>query len=441
MSTSETICALASSSGNASVAIIRISGPKSLSIAQLITKTSLKPRYAHFTSFYDENDQAIDQGISIYFKAPHSFTGEDVVELQPHGNPYVCQQILQQATQQGARLAIAGEFSERAFLNGKLDLTQLEAIADLISSGSQQAARSAVQSMQGKFSEQVNILLQQLIQIRTHIEASLDFADEDIETETRRAVTKKVVQLKQQINELSKLAKHGAQLQKGYTVVLTGSPNVGKSSLFNALCGEDRAIVTDIPGTTRDVVSADLNINGVPIRLLDTAGIRDHAELIEREGIARAQFALEGADVVIKMFDASRLNSNNEFTNDSDNLLTVVNKCDLVDGHINFSKSVVKISVKTGEGLDILRKELQRVLHIQPSERQAPFSARTRHLEALQRCLKQVELAEQQLNESSPLELAAEECRLAQQILSEITGEFTPDDLLDYVFREFCIGK
>jgi len=211
--------------------------------------------------------------------------------------------------------------------------------------------------------------------------------------------------------------------------------------LFNALCGEDRAIVTDIPGTTRDVVSADLNINGVPIRLLDTAGIRDHAELIEREGIARAQFALEGADVVIKMFDASRLNSNNEFTNDSDNLLTVVNKCDLVDGHINFSKSVVKISVKTGEGLDILRKELQRVLHIQPSERQAPFSARTRHLEALQSCLKQVELAEQQLNESSPLELAAEECRLAQQILSEITGEFTPDDLLDYVFREFCIGK
>lgn len=441
MSATETICALASSSGNASVAIIRISGPKSLSIAQHITKKSLKPRYAHFTSFYDENDQAIDQGISIYFKAPFSFTGEDVVELQPHGNPYVCQQIMQQLTQHGARHAIAGEFSERAFINGKLDLTQLEAIADLISSGSQQAARSAVQSMQGKFSQQVNKLLLQLIQIRTHIEASLDFAEEDIETETREVVTKKLAQLKQHTHELFASAQQGARLQKGYTVVLTGSPNVGKSSLFNALCGNDRAIVTDIPGTTRDVVSVDIELNGVSIRLLDTAGIREEAEQIEKEGIARAQSALESADIVVQMFDASRLDVNHQFVTPMANHLVVVNKMDLLNQQLSFSDQVVGVSAKTGEGLDLLREKLQQVLHIQPADQQAPFSARSRHLDALQRCLSQIDMAETQLNNAMPLELAAEECRLAQQILSEITGEFTPDDLLDYVFREFCIGK
>ncbi len=441
MSITETICALATSQGNASVAIIRLSGPQSLAIAENVTKTSLKPRYAHFVSFYSGDNQVIDQGIVIYFPAPSSFTGEEVVELHPHGNPYVCDQILRDLAERGARLAIAGEFSERAFINGKLDLTQLEAIADLISSSSQQAAKSAVQSMQGKFSQHVNELLQQLILIRTHIEASLDFSDEDIETETREVVQRKLQILKQQIAELFEVAKKGAQLHKGYTVVLTGSPNVGKSSLFNALCAENRAIVTNIPGTTRDIVSVELNFNGVPIRLLDTAGIRDNPELVEQEGITRAQTAIQSADVVVEMFDVTTLEENHHFSTESANHVMVVNKSDLLEKKLRFPKHIICISAKTGEGLDHLRASIQQVLDIQPADQQVPFSARTRHLHALQRCLQQLDLAGEQLKFTTPLELAAEELRVAQQVLSEITGEFTPDDLLDYVFREFCIGK
>lgn len=441
MSVTETICALATSSGNASVAIIRLSGPKSLSIAQQLTNKSLKPRYAHLASFYDENNRVIDQGIAIYFPAPHSFTGEDVVELQPHGNPYVCQQIIETLSQKGARHAIAGEFSERAFTNGKLDLTQLEAIADLITSGSQQAARAAVQSMQGKFSQHVNELQQQLIQIRTHIEASLDFAEEDIETETRDVVQTKLELLKQQLLELFELAEQGAQLQKGFTIVLTGAPNVGKSSLFNALCAEDRVIVTNIPGTTRDVVSVDLQLSGVAIRLLDTAGIRDDAEQVELEGIVRAQSAMQNADLIIEIFDSSVIAADYEFESPSKHKLLVVNKTDLLNKDIIFPDHVVSISVKTGQGIEQLRQKIQHMLHIQPTDQQTPFSARARHLNALERCLQQIELAREQLTSAVALELAAEELRLAQQILSEITGEFTPDDLLDYVFREFCIGK
>lgn len=441
MSTTETICALASPNGNASVAVIRLSGPKSLSIAQAITKKTLKPRYAHFVSFYDSRDQVIDQGICIYFPAPNSFTGEQVVEFQPHGNPFVCQQMIYNITQLGARLALAGEFSERAFLNGKLDLTQLEAIADLISSGSQQAARSAVQSMRGVFSQQINQLLQQLIQVRTHIEASLDFAEEDIETETRTAVKSKLEAISQQVLDIFEIAQKGAQLQKGYTVVLTGSPNVGKSSLFNALCKQDRAIVTNIPGTTRDVVSVDLQLNGVPIRLLDTAGIRDDAELVEQEGIARAQSAMQTADLVIQLFDGTTLNKDQVFETETNNLIQVVNKEDLLLGDITLPNNVLLISAKNGQGLEQLRQQITQALNIQAPEQQPPFSARMRHIDALERCLSQLKLATDQLNSEAPLELAAEELRLAQQILSEITGEFTPDDLLDYVFREFCIGK
>jgi tRNA modification GTPase len=441
VSSSETICALATPIGNASVAIIRVSGPQALEIAKVVTHKALAPRYAHFSHFFDHNEDVIDQGIAIYFPAPNSFTGEDVVELQPHGNPYVCQQIINRINKQGARQALAGEFSERAFINGKLDLTQLEAIADLITSGSEQAAKSAVQSMQGKFSEQVNEILKQLIQIRTHIEASLDFAEEDIETEAREIVSKKLKELSLQVTELFDLAQKGAQLQKGFTIVLTGSPNVGKSSLFNALCAQDRAIVTNIPGTTRDVVSIDMQLNGVPIRLLDTAGIREHAEQVEQEGIARAQSAIEMADAIIHVHDVTEISVEHPFESVNKNEITVINKSDLLAGEFQQSKKAILISAKTGQGLDNLRKEIQQLLQIQPLDQQAPFSARARHLDALRRCLEHFEQALQQINLMSPLELAAEELRIAQQILGEITGEFTPDDLLDYVFREFCIGK
>ena len=440
MATTETICALATPNGNASVGIIRVSGPHARDIAKQITHIELIPRYAHFTSFFDYEDVTIDQGIAIFFPAPHSFTGEDVVEIQPHGNPFICERIIRTLNALGARMALPGEFSERAFINGKLDLTQLEAIADLIASGSELAAKSAVLSMQGKFSEKVNEILQQLIQLRTHIEASLDFSEEDIEIETRAVVGKKLAALDESIADLFVLAEKGVKLQKGTTIVLTGSPNVGKSSLFNALCADDRAIVTNIPGTTRDIVSVDIEINGMPIRLLDTAGIRERAELVEQEGISRAQAAIESSDLVIHVYDCQEDHEEINQKNEKDSL-SVINKIDLITDDAKFKNKGVLISAKTGFGLDNLRDEIIQRLSIFPSEQLAPFSARNRHVEALSNSRKHILAGIEHIDNQSSLELAAEELRLAQQQLSEITGEFTPDDLLDYVFREFCIGK
>ena len=440
MTTTDTICALATPNGNASVAIIRISGPKALAIAKYATQSELSPRYAHLTSFYDHEGEVIDQGIALFFPAPHSFTGEDVVEFQPHGNPFICENIIRTLNQLGVRLALPGEFSERAFLNGKLDLAQLEAIADLITSGSEQAARSAVLSMQGIFSEKVNEVLQQLIQLRTHIEASLDFSEEDIETETRTIVVKKLEGLNNTLENLFVLAHQGVKLQQGVTIVLTGSPNVGKSSLFNTLCAEERAIVTNIPGTTRDVVAADIDLNGVPVRLLDTAGIREQAETIEKEGISRAQSAIDAADVVVHVYDAQYLKENHNVDNHHDHI-TVINKIDLIDDCESLTNVGLLISAKTGEGVSDLRHAIERKLNLFPSEQQAPFSARNRHLDALSKSRSHITNSLNHIDNQSPLELAAEELRLAQLQLSEITGEFTPDDLLDYVFREFCIGK
>lgn len=445
MSRQDTICALATPAGHAGVAVIRISGPAALHISQQLTHKKLQVRYAHLSQFFDQDDRVIDQGLAIYFPKPHSFTGEEIVELHPHGNPYICQQLLTRLTQLGARLAIAGEFSERAFLNGKLDLTQLEAIADLIVSGSEQAAKSAVLSMQGKFSEQVNDILQQLILIRTHIEASLDFADEDIELETREKIAQLITQLQSQLDHIIEVAKQGAKLQQGATLVLTGKPNVGKSSLFNALCTQNRAIVTDIPGTTRDVVGMDIDIHGVTLRLLDTAGIREQAEAVEKEGIARAHLAMQNADCVIHVFDRA-LSDDEEIqqTLTQPHAITVINKADLLsedtppDGDVD---SALYISAKTGAGLDALKQKIMQVLGLQSMDQQPPFSARLRHIEALTRAADAIDMARQQIDSDTPLELSAEECRTAQQCLAEITGEFTPDDLLDYVFREFCIGK
>ena len=445
MSQQDTICALATPAGHAGVAVIRISGPAALHISQQLTHKKLQVRYAHLSQFFDQDDRVIDQGLAIYFPKPHSFTGEEIVELHPHGNPYICQQLLTRLTQLGARLAIAGEFSERAFLNGKLDLTQLEAIADLIVSGSEQAAKSAVLSMQGKFSEQVNDILQQLILIRTHIEASLDFADEDIELETREKIAQLITQLQSQLDHIIEVAKQGAKLQQGATLVLTGKPNVGKSSLFNALCTQNRAIVTDIPGTTRDVVGMDIDIHGVTLRLLDTAGIREQAEAVEKEGIARAHLAMQNADCVIHVFDRA-LSDDDEIqqTLSQPHAITVINKADLLsedtppDGDVD---SALYISAKTGAGLDALKQKIMQVLGLQSMDQQPPFSARLRHIEALTRAADAIDMARQQIDSDTPLELSAEECRTAQQCLAEITGEFTPDDLLDYVFREFCIGK
>ena len=461
MSDQDTICALATPAGQAGVAVIRISGPSALEMCQQLTHKKLQARYAHLSRYFDQDDAVIDQGLVIYFPKPNSFTGEEVVEIHPHGNPYICQQLLTRLTQLGARLAIAGEFSERAFLNGKLDLAQLEAIADLIASGSEQAAQSAVLSMQGKFSEQVNDILQQLILIRTHIEASLDFADEDIELETREKIAQLIIQLQGQLSNMTEVAKQGAKLQQGATLVLTGKPNVGKSSLFNALCTQNRAIVTDIPGTTRDVVGMDINIQGVSLRLLDTAGIREQADAVEKEGIARAQQAMQSADCIIHVYDheldhkrvneLANIHDENTASRVDQRSIVVINKADLLDKenhneHSPNEQSPVAdeplyISAKTGAGLDQLKQQIIKVLGLQSIDQQPPFSARLRHIEALTRAAAAIDIALQHINSDTPLELSAEECRTAQQCLAEITGEFTPDDLLDYVFREFCIGK
>lgn len=428
---------MATPPGMAGVAIIRVSGPHAFEIGQQITRQSLRPRYAHYVAFCDQQRTVLDQGIVIYFPRPHSFTGEDMVELHPHGNPHICQSILNTLTSMGARLAIAGEFSERAFLNGKMDLAQLEAVADLIASGSQQAARSAVLSMQGKFSEQVQQILKQLTRIRTHIEAALDFSEEDIETETRSQVAEQLSDLVEDLLLLFKSAQQGVQLQQGATVVFTGKPNVGKSSLFNALCAEERAIVTSVPGTTRDIIRADIEINGLPVHLLDTAGIRKQAEAVEREGIRRAHNAIDQADLVIYVTDDPQENCR---VKDSSREIHVLNKIDLHNVPVQATE-ILKVSAKSGEGLVQLRSEIAAVLGISTVAGEPPFSARERHLESLQRCHHLLAAASDLIENVSPLELVAEELRQAQQVLAEITGEFTPDDLLDFIFREFCIGK
>lgn len=441
MDTADTICALATPQGNGSVSIVRLSGPNALGIAKSVTHHDLKPRYAHFVSFFSQDDTAIDQGVAIYFPQPNSYTGENVVEFQSHGNPFVTQRLLSELCKHGARLAIAGEFSERAFLNNKLDLSQLEAIADLITSGSEQAARSAVLSMQGRFSQQVQTILQQLIHIRTHIEATLDFAEEDIEVEVKTQMRSKLAETKETIEQLFSVAQKGVQMQQGVSVVLTGQANVGKSSLLNALSTEERAIVTEVPGTTRDTVYVDMEIEGVPMRLVDTAGLRSDVGTVERVGIERAHKAIENADLVIQVIDSSLEGNLDVAIGDSKNQLKIYNKIDLVADDSHIPAESIRVSAKTGEGLDLLRTQISKCLHTQTNSSQTPFSARSRHLDAMRRALHAIDQAQEQLQEDTPLELAAEELRIAQQCLGEITGEFTPDDLLDYVFRDFCIGK
>ena len=460
----DTVCAIATAPGRSGVGIVRISGPLSLSISKKILGFSPMPRHAHFCSFLDSAEMNIDQGIALFFKAPNSFTGEDVLELQGHGGIYVLRELLDRVVQLGARLANPGEFSERAFLNNKIDLLQAEAIADLIESNSKQAAKSALRTLQGEFSNKIINLVRLLIEARAHIEATIDFSDEDIDFVTDNKVEDSLRDILESIKATIAQAKQGALLKEGVNVVIVGKPNAGKSSLLNALSGTDSAIVTDIPGTTRDLLSAEINIDGLPVHIIDTAGIRISNDVVEKEGLRRAQLAMEQADQLLLIVDKSELVQDVEkllaplvlLTDKSikevkslQNTAIIFNKIDLLKNkspslsvlkYLNYSIPAISLSAKESVGIDLLRDYIKEVIGFNATEEGA-FIARERHLVALERAKDLVEAAVGLLKTQSSLELIAEDLRFAQVQLGAITGEVTSDDLLGEIFSSFCVGK
>ncbi len=438
----EPIYALATATGRSALAIVRLSGQASLNLANKITHKNLTARKASLTNFYDLKGEAFDKGLAIYFQAPASFTGEDVVEFHCHGNPIIVELLLSTLCSYGARLATAGEFSLRAFLNNKIDLAQAEAIADIISSTTEQGLRTATRSLQGVFSERIQKILDALIIIRTNIEAHLDFPDEEIETKQLEEIENKLDKLNVKLTELFQQAQQGERLHTGATIAIAGKPNAGKSSLLNTLAQNEVAIVTEIPGTTRDALSADINIEGIPVHLIDTAGIRSTKDIIEAEGIARAQQALKQADIILWLVDVTQKNQEQNIPNDVDKskVIYVYNKIDLVNEKTLVGTNTIYISLKTGSGVSELLELIARRLN-KYEQSEAPFLARRRHLVALQQAQDSIRQALTQLKLASNLELIAEDLRIAQQYLGEITGEFTSDDLLGVIFSEFCLGK
>lgn len=445
MNTGDTIAAIATPPGNGGVGIIRISGPAVSDIARQVAGTVPKPRYAHFCHFRDGDQSVIDSGLTLFFPGPASFTGEDTLELQGHGGSVVLDMLLRRVLSLGARLANPGEFSQRAFLNNKIDLAQAEAIADLITSGTEQAVRSAQQSMQGVFSEQINELIDELIELRVYIEAAIDFVDEEIDFLTDGMVASKIEQLYARIGRIHATAQQGRLLHDGISVVLAGKPNAGKSSLLNALAGHDAAIVTDIAGTTRDVLRERIQIDGMPLHIIDTAGLHDSDNVVELEGIRRARREIENADKVLLLMDST----GNESSELLDNLpagidiTRIFNKIDLSDQAPRIVThehgADIYLSAKTGAGLDLLKQHLKSSVGFGETGDNV-FIARRRHLQALSLAQQSVANAASQLSNQAP-ELVAEDLRQAQTSLSEITGEFSSDDLLGEIFGSFCIGK
>lgn len=454
----DTIAAIATPPGRGGVGIIRLSGPAAATIGQAImgwpADRALQARHAYYTPFLDDSRQALDEGLLIYFRAPNSFTGEDVVELQGHGGPVVLDMLLQSALRLGARLARPGEFSERAFLNDKLDLAQAEAIADLIEAGSEQAARSALHSLQGVFSAHVNGLLEALITLRLHVEAAIDFPEEEIDFLADGQILARCRGVLARLDEVLAEARQGMLLKEGMRVVIAGRPNAGKSSLLNLLAGNDVAIVTDVAGTTRDVLREHIQIDGMPLHVIDTAGLRESPDVVEREGIRRAWLEIEKADRILFVWDASDPEQHPEkslgqFFDPLPRQLTLIaNKCDrngrqpgletvTLDGR---DVPCVVVSAREGLGLDVLREHLKQLMDYQ-AQGTGSFSARRRHLDALAQTREFVVRAEHALTVLQAGELAAEDLRLAQNHLSEITGAFSPDDLLGRIFSSFCIGK
>lgn len=441
----ETIVAMATPPGRGGVAIVRLSGPDSLPIGSTVCQLEPRTRYAHHSPFFDENGQSIDEGLALYFRGPHSFTGEDVFEFQCHGGPIIVDLLIRRCLELGARLARPGEFSERAFHNDKLDLAQAEAIADLISSTSEQAARSALRSLQGQFSAQVDALLAELIRCRVYIEAALDFPEEEIDFLADDQVRSMLDGVTSHLRDIQDKAQQGALLREGMHLVIAGQPNAGKSSLLNALAGSEAAIVTDIAGTTRDVLRERINLDGMPLHIVDTAGLRHSADPVEMKGIQRAWQEIEKADLVLLLIDAERGFGPEEEAileklPHSLPVLKVFNKIDKLSDPTSVVSDDICISAKHGQGLEELKTALKETMGYQPVTDDV-FIARRRHLDALQLTQTCVDKAREQLMTFNAGELVAEELRHAQDALASITGRFSADDLLGEIFSSFCIGK
>lgn len=451
---SDTIVAQATAPGRGGVGIIRVSGPDAEAVAKVILGKVPKVRYAEYLPFKDQNQAVLDQGIALLFKAPNSFTGEDVLELQGHGGPVVMDMLIKAIlTLNNIRSANPGEFSERAFMNDKLDLAQAEAIADLIEATSEQAAKSALNSLQGEFSAKIDQLVESLIYLRIYVEAAIDFPEEEVDFLSDGKIANDLYQIIDNLEAVKEQAKQGAILRDGMKVVIAGRPNAGKSSLLNNLVGKDSAIVTDIAGTTRDVMREHIHIDGMPLHIIDTAGLREGADEVEKIGIERAWSEINSADRVLFMLDATTTDAENPhdiWPDFIDKLpknigLTVVrNKADLTGETLTVTEDhkhpVYRISAKTGMGVDALKEHLKDIMGYQGTN-EGGFMARRRHLEAIDNAQQHLLEGKVQLEEFQAGELLAEELRLTQQFLNEITGEFSSDDLLGRIFSSFCIGK
>jgi tRNA modification GTPase len=443
MTCRDTIAAIATAPGRAAIGIVRVSGAGSARIAREISGREVGQRAATLAPFLDAQGRAMDRGIALFFCGPHSYTGEDVLELQGHGGPVVLQMLLRRCIELGARVAEPGEFTQRAFLNGKLDLVQAEGVIDLIDASTAQAARGAMRSLQGEFSRRIQSLSASLVELRALVESSLDFPEDDIDVLDRTAARDRLASIRAELDQLLDAAKQGSVLREGIHVAIAGEPNVGKSSLLNRLAGEDVAIVTDVPGTTRDLVRHTLDVGGIPIHIVDTAGLRETDDVVERIGVERARRAIAGVDVLLLLTDARSADGRDALAavvTAGTPRIHVMNKIDLADIEPGIDDApegtTVRLSARTGAGVNGL-KEVLVSLAGGSSSAETGFLARERHLQALREAQQRLQAA----SSHSQIELYAEELRLAHRALGAITGEFTADQLLGEIFSRFCIGK